>query len=100
VLVAANIGDMPVKVETAGLRGYAFYRSLHEMARWTHQETATAPMRRIPYARVEAARERARSGGVFGPKQGVSTARGTGDWADGYAAANRVSDTLAPAEAV
>lgn len=96
VLVLAGAPDMPVRVETAELRGYMTYRSLHDMARWSYEESATVPLRRIPYARVEAARQRARGGWVDGEKQASTppgvVSEGVGD----QTPINR--DTVAAAE--
>ena len=77
VLVAAGIPDAPMVVTHRGLRGEMTYRSFDEAAKWTHEESASVPLHRVPYARVVAARERARRTGVEGAKQGLSAPAAT-----------------------
>jgi hypothetical protein len=81
-LVAAGVPDGSMSVYTASLRGFAIIRSFYRAAQWTYEETATVPLHRVPYARVEAARERARGAGVQAPKQGVSVSGGSPGAAD------------------
>ena len=71
-LVAAGVPDAPMKIYTAGLKGFRTIPSFHRAAESTYEESGSVLLRRIPYARVAAARERARSIGVEGPKQWVS----------------------------
>jgi hypothetical protein len=59
-------------VYTASLRSFSMILSFYRAAKWAYEETATVPLHRVPYARVEAARERARSARVEGPKQGIN----------------------------
>jgi hypothetical protein len=47
VLVSAGVADQPVEVRHAGIKGCISYPSLHEMARWTYEESATVPLRRV-----------------------------------------------------
>jgi hypothetical protein len=47
LLVSVGIADQPVEVSHAGIKGYITYRSLHDMARWTFQESAKVPLRRV-----------------------------------------------------
>jgi hypothetical protein len=72
VLTAAAIPDAPMHVYTHGIRGCLTTPSFHEVAIWTYEESASVPLHRIPYARVEAARERARSAGVAADLLGVN----------------------------
>jgi hypothetical protein len=47
VLVAAGAADQPVEVRQVGIKGCISYRSLHELALWTYEESATVPLRRV-----------------------------------------------------
>ena len=47
LLVSAGVADQPVEVRHAGLKGCLSWRSLHELARWTYEETAGVPLRRV-----------------------------------------------------
>ena len=47
LLVSVGIADQPVEVSHAGIRGCITYRSLHDLARWTYQESAKVPLRRV-----------------------------------------------------
>jgi hypothetical protein len=47
VLVAAGVSDQPVEVRQVGIKGCITYRSLHELACWTYEESATVPLRRV-----------------------------------------------------
>jgi hypothetical protein len=47
VLISAGVGDQPVNVRQVGIQGCISYRSLHKLARWTYQESATVPLRRV-----------------------------------------------------
>jgi hypothetical protein len=47
VLVSAGVADQPVAVRHAGIKGCISYRSLHELALWTYEESATVPLRRV-----------------------------------------------------
>lgn len=76
VLVAAAVPDAPLQVIDARLKGHLGYRSFHAAALYTIEENARG-LRRIPYARVVAARERLRRGVVEGPKPRVSDASGS-----------------------
>lgn len=49
-LVAAGTPDAPVRVFSAGLRGYTAYRSLHAMAVWVYREAETKPVHRARFA--------------------------------------------------
>src|SRR5215831_13817320 len=63
-LVDAGVPDAPMFVYTPGLKGFATIPSFHRAAESTYEESASVPLHRIPYARVAAARERARAIGV------------------------------------
>lgn len=78
VLVAAGVPDAPMHVEQVGIAGHLVWKSFHKAALWTYEETATKPLRRIPYAEVEAGRERlrARRGAVEGQNQGGTPSPG------------------------
>lgn len=78
VLVAAGLPDRPLQVLDARLKGHMSYRSFHAAALFTIEENARG-LRRIPYARVVAARERLRRGVVEGPKPGGSDASASTD---------------------
>jgi hypothetical protein len=41
------VPDQPVEVRHAGIKGCLSWRSLHEMARWTYEESARVPLRRV-----------------------------------------------------
>jgi hypothetical protein len=69
VLVAAGIPDAPMAVSHGRLRGETTYRSFHEIALWTYEETATKPLHRVRW--VDPAIRAARITAAFGPKQGV-----------------------------
>jgi hypothetical protein len=69
VLVATGIPDAPMQVHSAGLCGYAAYRSFHEAAKRTYEESATRPVHRVRW--VDPAVRAARIIAAFGPKQGV-----------------------------
>ena len=75
-LVAEGLPDRPLVVRSAGLAGHMTWPSFHEAAKWTYEEGPKVAARRTSYARVEAARERARKRWVGGPKQGVRPAPG------------------------
>ena len=47
VLISAGVADQPVNVRQVGIQGCISYRSLHKLARWTYQESATVPLRRV-----------------------------------------------------
>lgn len=47
LLVSAGVPDQPVEVRQIGIKGCLSWRSLHEMARWTYEESATMPLRRV-----------------------------------------------------
>lgn len=47
VLVSAGVADQPVEVRQVGIKGYISYRALHELARWTYQETVAVPLRQV-----------------------------------------------------
>ncbi len=47
LLVSVGIADQPVEVSHAGIRGCITYRSLHDLARWTYQESSAVPLRRV-----------------------------------------------------
>jgi hypothetical protein len=47
LLVSAGVADQPVEVRHAGIKGCLSWRSLHEMARWTYEESAGVPLRRV-----------------------------------------------------
>ena len=47
VLVSAGVADQPVEVRQVGVKGYISYCALHELARWTYQESTTVPLRRV-----------------------------------------------------
>ena len=47
LLVSAGVPDQPVEVRHAGIKGCLSWRSLHEMARWTYEESAGVPLRRV-----------------------------------------------------
>ena len=47
LLVSSGVPDQPVEVRQVGIRGYLSWRSLHEMALWTYEESATVPLRRV-----------------------------------------------------
>ena len=47
VLVSAGVPDQPVEVRQVGIRGYLSWRSLHEMAPWSYEESAKVPLRRV-----------------------------------------------------
>jgi len=47
VLVCGGVPDQPVQIRQVGLKGYISYRSLHELARWTYEESTTMPLRRV-----------------------------------------------------
>ncbi|MGA8756460.1 MAG: hypothetical protein WB611_09010 [Stellaceae bacterium] len=47
LLVSVGIADQPVEIRHAGIRGHITYRSLHDLARWIYQESATVPLRRV-----------------------------------------------------
>jgi hypothetical protein len=47
LLVSVGVADQPVEVSHAGIRGCITYRSLHDLARWTYQESAAVPLRRV-----------------------------------------------------
>jgi hypothetical protein len=47
LLVSTGVVDRPVEVRHAGIKGYATYGSLYEMARSIYQESAKVPLRRI-----------------------------------------------------
>jgi hypothetical protein len=68
VLVAIGIPDAPMQVHSAGLCGYAAYRSFHEAAKRTYEESATGPMHRVRW--VDPAVRAARITAAFGRKQG------------------------------
>jgi hypothetical protein len=76
VLVAADLPDAPLEVHLAGRPGHALYRSFHRAALDTIEENAHG-LRRVPYARVVAARERLRRKVVQGAKTGVSDPAGS-----------------------
>ena len=76
-LIAAGIPGGSMIVYAASLRGFAMIPSFYRAAQWTYEETATVPLHRVPYARVEAARERAHSARVQSPKPGVSVPGGS-----------------------
>src|SRR5438132_7769823 len=46
-LVAAGIPDAPMVAAHCGHRGETAYRSFHEMALWTYEETSTKPLHRV-----------------------------------------------------
>ena len=75
VLVAAGIPDQPMAAVQKGLKGELTYRSFHEAAKCTYQETETMPLRRVPW--VDPAVKHARLAVAFGPKQGVNDEAGT-----------------------
>ena len=47
VLVAAGVPDQSVEVRQTGIKGGLSYRSLHELARRTYEESATVSLRRV-----------------------------------------------------
>ena len=47
VLVCGGVPDQPVEIRQVGLKGRISYRSLHELARWTYEESATVSLRRV-----------------------------------------------------
>jgi hypothetical protein len=47
VLVSAGVPDQLVEVRQTGLKGAIWYRSLHELAYWTYEESAVVPLRRV-----------------------------------------------------
>ncbi|MGA8757659.1 MAG: hypothetical protein WB611_15250 [Stellaceae bacterium] len=47
MLVAAGVADQPVEVCHAGIKGWITYCSLHELARWSYQESAKVTLRRV-----------------------------------------------------
>jgi hypothetical protein len=69
VLADAGIPDAPMVVVSQGLKGETRYRSFHEMAGWTIEESATVPVRRGRW--VDPAVTTARLRGTFRSKQGV-----------------------------
>jgi hypothetical protein len=75
-LVAEGLADRPLVIRSTGIAGHTTWPSFHEAAKWTYEEGPKVAARRTSYARVEAARERARRRWVGGPKQGVKPARG------------------------
>jgi hypothetical protein len=74
-LVAAGIPDAPMAAAHRGLRGETTYRSFHEMALWTYEETATRPLHRVRW--VDPAVRATRIAAAFGPKQGVKPSAAT-----------------------
>src|SRR6516165_917963 len=46
-LVSAGVSDRPVEVCQAGVKGGLTCRSLHELACWTYEESASVPLRRV-----------------------------------------------------
>jgi hypothetical protein len=72
VLVAAGIGDAPMRGITAGLRGETTYRSFHAMAGYSFKENARTPVRRARYRPAEEAQE----GDPAASKQGVKAPAG------------------------
>jgi len=76
VLVVAGIPDAPMEVRTVGWPGHMTYRSFHAAATYTIEENARW-LRRVSYARVEAARERLRQRWVKAPKPGVNAPTGS-----------------------
>lgn len=79
VLVAAGIADQAMEVRQRGTEGQLTWSSFHAAARWTYEESAGVPLRRIPYARVEASRERARTRWVEADLPGSSDAPAVAD---------------------
>jgi hypothetical protein len=47
VLVAAGAPDQTVEIYQVRMKGSITYTSLHEMARWAYQESATVSLRRV-----------------------------------------------------
>jgi hypothetical protein len=47
LLISAGVPDQSVEVRQVGIKGCVSYPSLHELARWTYQETAGEPLRRV-----------------------------------------------------
>lgn len=47
VLVSAGVPDQPLEVRQTGIKRGLSYRSLHELARWTYEESAMVPLRRV-----------------------------------------------------
>jgi hypothetical protein len=48
-------------VRQRGIAGYLSWKSFHEAARWTYEESGSVPLHRVSYAQVAANREKLRA---------------------------------------
>jgi len=71
-LVAEGFSDRPLEIHTEGLNGCLVWPSFHKAALRHFEENTRTPLHAIPWARVEAARERAKRARVQAPKEGVT----------------------------